>query len=173
MAYTSGRVHTLGKVEHGYGRYEARLKLPFGQGLWPAFWLMGADFPTVGWPYCGEIDIMEIDGAYSDTLFGTIHGPGYSIGTTIETTAPLHHDFHVYAVEIEPQQISFWIDDTLYQTLTPADLPADSDWVYDGEFFILLNLAIGGNFVGSPDFTTAFPATYLIDYVRFYALSPS
>ena len=84
----------------------------------------------------------------------------------------LHHDFHIYAVEIEPEKISFWIDDTLYQVITPTDLPPNTDWVYDGEFFILLNLAIGGNFVGSPDFTTSFPATYLIDYVRFYELSP-
>ena len=169
--YTSGRIHTRDKVTLGYGRYEARLKMPFGLGLWPAFWLLGSNHSEVGWPECGEVDIMELDGAYPLELHGTVHGPGYSggsgVGTVYTANEALTNDFHVYAVEIEPEQISFWLDDTRYQVLTPADLPSGTQWVFDGEFFVLLNLAIGGHFLENPDFTTNFPATYAIDYVRF------
>jgi beta-glucanase (GH16 family) len=171
FSYTSGRIHTKDKVSLGYGRYEARLQMPFGTGLWPAFWLMGSDYEVVGWPSCGEVDIMEIDGAYPLQLHGTVHGPGYSggsgVGMTYTADVPLTSDFHIYAVEIQPEQISFWLDDTQYQVLTPEDLPSGAEWVFDGEFFVLLNLAVGGHFVDDPDFTTDFPATYLVDYVRF------
>jgi beta-glucanase (GH16 family) len=174
FSYTSGRIHTRDKVSLGYGRYEARLKMPFGTGLWPAFWLLGADFGSVGWPNCGEVDIMELNGAYPLQLHGTVHGPGYSggsgVGTTHNTNTPLTTDFHTYAVEIQPQRIAFWFDDIQYQILTSEDLPSGTEWVFDGEFFVLLNLAVGGHYVGDPDFTTDFPATYLIDYVRFMEL---
>jgi beta-glucanase (GH16 family) len=169
--YTSGRIHTRDKAVVGFGRVEARLKMPFGAGLWPAFWLLGTDFPTIGWPACGEIDIMELDGAYPLELHGTVHGPGYSggsgVGSVWSSPQPLTSDFHVYAVDIEPDRLSFWIDDVLTQVLTPEDLPSGTTWVFNGQFFVLLNLAIGGHFVDSPDFTTQFPATYLIDYVRY------
>jgi beta-glucanase (GH16 family) len=171
FSYTSGRIHTKDKVSLGYGRYEARIQVPFGTGLWPAFWLLGSDYGAVGWPDCGEVDIMELDGAYPLQLHGTVHGPGYSggsgVGTTHTTDAPLYSDFHIYAVEIQPEQISFWLDDTNYLVVGLDDIPSGSEWPFDGEFFVLLNLAVGGHFVGDPDFTTDFPATLLVDYVRF------
>lgn len=172
--YTSARLNTRGKFEQAYGRFEARMKVPSGQGLWPAFWMMGNDLGKVGWPNAGEIDIMENIGKEPSMVHGTIHGPGYS--GTGGITAPysltgeqrFSDDFHVFAVEWEPQVIRFYVDDTLYATRTPADLPAGKKWVFDHSFFLLLNLAVGGDWPGNPDPSTRFPQKLLVDYVRTY-----
>jgi len=175
--YTSARLITSGKFEQAYGRYEARIKIPYGQGVWPAFWLLGADDKQVGWPQCGEIDIMENIGREPGMVHGTIHGPGYSGGKGIGGSYSVNpgrfaDDFHIYAVEWEPEEIRFYVDDHLYTARRPSDLPAGTKWVYDHPFYILLNFAVGGEWPGSPDATTKFPQVMLVDYVRVYKKSP-
>ena len=172
-SYTSGRIKTEGGYEQGYGRYEARIKMPAGKGLWPAFWMLGANFSEVGWPTCGEVDIMEYRGDNTYTAHGTVHGPGYSGGEGIGTSYVLPEgtfsdDYHTFAVEIDPEHIAWYVDDNLYQRLTPGDLPEGTPWVFSAEQFLILNLAVGGSFLENPDETTAFPATLSVDYVRAY-----
>jgi beta-glucanase (GH16 family) len=172
--YTSARLKTQTKFAQAYGRFEARIKIPRGQGIWPAFWMLGNDIDKVGWPQCGEIDIMENIGKEPALVHGTIHGPGYSgdhgIGApfALPSKANFADDFHIYAVEWEPKAIRFYVDDHLYETRTPSDLPAGAKWVYDHPFFLLLNVAVGGGWSGSPDATSVYPQTMLVDYVRVY-----
>jgi len=175
--YTSARLKTQGKFSQTYGRFEARIKIPRGQGIWPAFWMLGDDIQKTPWPDCGEIDIMENIGKEPNTVHGTIHGPGYSGAGGI--SAPLAtavdqkfaDDFHVYAVEWEPKELRFYVDEYLYATRTPADLPKGTKWVYDHPFFLLLNVAVGGGWPRNPDATSVFPQTMLVDYVRVYKRS--
>jgi beta-glucanase (GH16 family) len=173
--YTSGRINTFDLFEPSGGRFEARIKLPRGQGLWPAFWMLGADFATVGWPACGEIDIMEYRGQEPGIIFGSLHGPGYSGGGAItgrlDTGLDLSADFHVYAVEWLEDRITWLLDGTPYQTFTRGNLPSGARWVFDHPFALILNVAVGGNFVGSPDASTPFPQTMLVDWVRAYGWS--
>ncbi len=170
--YTSGRINTNGFFAHEYGRFEARIRLPEGAGIWPAFWLLGGNFATVGWPACGEIDILEYRGQEPRTLHGSLHGPGYSGGNAITSRyelpgpAGFDDDFHVFAVEWTSDRITWIVDDVRYVTVRPADLPGA--WVFDHPFFIILNVAVGGHFVGPPDAATTFPQTMLVDYVRVY-----
>jgi beta-glucanase (GH16 family) len=172
--YTSARIKTEGLYDHGYGRVEARIKIPYGQGMWPAFWMLGNNIGKVSWPMCGEIDIMENIGKEPSIVHGTIHGPGYSgangIGSpySLPNNQKFSDDFHVYAAEWEPNQIRFYVDKSLYATRTPADLPKGTTWVYDHNFFIILNVAVGGGWPGYPDATTTFPQQMLVDYVRVY-----
>ena len=167
--YTSARIKTQGLLAWTYGRFEARMQLPAGNGIWPAFWMLGADFETVGWPACGEIDIMEHIGREPNRIHGTVHGPGYSGsgGVGHYTTVPdLAEAFHVYAVEWEPEEIRWYVDDEEYFKLTPQSVRGD--WVYDHPFFLLLNLAVGGEWPGPPDDSTVFPQFLKVDYVRVY-----
>jgi len=171
--YTSARLKTQGRFEQAYGRFEARIRVPYGQGIWPAFWMLGNNIQTAGWPNCGEIDIMEHIGREPYTVYGTIHGPGYSGASGIGapytlTSARFTDDFHVFAVEWEPNQIRWYVDGNLYQTRTPADLPTGSAWVFDHPHFLILNLAVGGYWPGDPDSTTVFPQKMYVDYVRVY-----
>ncbi|HVH88273.1 MAG TPA: glycoside hydrolase family 16 protein [Terriglobales bacterium] len=175
-SYTSARLKTAGKFSQKYGRFEARIKMPRGKGIWPAFWMLGDDISSIGWPKCGEIDIVENLGSEPSIAHGTIHGPGYSGGHGIGSPFSLPNNkhfsdnFHLFAVEWEPQEIRFYVDDHLYATRRPADLPPGAKWVYDHPFFIILNLAVGGNWPGNPDETTQFPQKMLVDYVRVYRL---
>lgn len=171
--YTSARITTKGLKEFRFGRIEARIKAPFSQGLWPAFWMLGANIDGVGWPQTGEIDIMELRGQEPSTIIGSIHGPGYSGGDAISQSFQLFDsrfdtEFHVFAIEWGSDFIDFFVDDRLYNRLTPADIPAGSDWVFDRHFFLLLNVAVGGNFVGPPSPNSRFPQSMLIDYIRVY-----
>ena len=172
--YTSARLKTQGKFSQDYGRFEARIKIPRGQGIWPAFWMLGADIDKTQWPACGEIDIMENIGKEPSLVHGTIHGPGYSGGEALGLSYSLPgegtfaDDFHIYAVEWEPKEIRFYVDEHLYETRRPADLPNGAKWVYDHPFFILLNVAVGGSWPGNPDGTSVYPQTMLVDYVRVY-----
>ena len=176
--YTSARLKTQGKFEQTYGRFEARLQIPRGQGLWPAFWMLGNDISTAGWPRCGEIDVMENIGREPSTVHGTVHGPGYSGGNgigaafTLSGAARFADGFHVFAVEWEPAAIRWYVDGTPYQTRTPADLPPGQHWAFDHPFFLLLNVAVGGSWPGNPDASTVFPQTMLVDYVRVYRRNP-
>jgi beta-glucanase (GH16 family) len=170
--FTSARLTTQGKLTQQYGRIEARIQIPTGKGIWPAFWMLGENYDTVGWPRSGEIDIMENIGSEPWVVHGTLHGPGYSGGSGVGAAyrlpdrSPFHANFHVYAVEWEPEEIRWYVDDALYSTITPARLPGD--WVYDQPFFIILNVAVGGRWPGYPDATTEFPQRMLVDYVRIY-----
>lgn len=169
--YTSARITTKGLYAKKYGRFEARIKLPWGQGIWPAFWLLGDNIDTVGWPQCGEIDIMEYRGQEPTIVHGSLHGPGYSGGNPITKSYELQNDrfdtdFHIFGIEWGEGYINFYVDDVLYNQITPADVTGE--WVYDHEFFIIMNLAVGGSFAGSPNANTVFPQTMLVDYVRVY-----
>ena len=171
--FTSARLITKNKFSPQYGRFEARIKMPYGQGIWPAFWLLGSNIDTVGWPTCGELDIMENIGKEPSIIHGTIHGPGYSGGGgptasyTLANNQRFADSFHTFAVEWEPNTIRFYCDGILYKTRTPDDVPGKV-WAFDHPFFIILNLAVGGNWPGNPDATTVFPQTLLVDYVRVY-----
>jgi beta-glucanase (GH16 family) len=168
-------MNTRGLFTQSYGRFEARMKLPKGQGLWPAFWLLGANSKSEGWPGCGEIDIMENLGHEPSKIHGSMHGPGYSGAHPLTASYALPgnrtfaDDFHVFSVEWEPNVVRFYVDDVLYETQTPRSLPAGAQWVYDHPFFIILNLAVGGNWPKDPDDTTVSPSFMLVDYVRVYA----
>jgi beta-glucanase (GH16 family) len=172
--YTSARINTQNHFTQKYGRFEARIQLPTGKGIWPAFWLLGDNHDTNPWPDCGEIDILETIGA-SDTMYSTIHGPGYSGSKGLSTKFALpagqqvDNAFHLYAVEWSPNDIKFFFDNHLIVERTPADLPSNTMWVYDHPFYLLLNLAVGGNWPGNPDDTTVFPQRMLVDYVRVYS----
>ena len=170
-AYTSARLITKGKFEQRYGRFEARMRLPYGQGMWPAFWMLGGDIDINPWPGAGEIDIMEYRGQEPTVVLGSVHGPGYSAGNAITKRYELTNDrfdtgFHVFGIEWGPDYINYYVDDVLYNQITPDDVTGD--WVFDKPFYILINLAVGGNFVGSPNSETVFPQTMLVDYVRVY-----
>ncbi|MEO2052944.1 MAG: glycoside hydrolase family 16 protein [Allomuricauda sp.] len=169
--YTSARLVTKDKFEQQYGRFEARIRLPYGQGIWPAFWMLGADIDENPWPGAGEIDIMEYRGQNPTVLIGTVHGPGYSGGESISKEYTLPNDrfdtgFHIFGIEWGPEYINFYVDDVLYNQITPEDVTGQ--WVFDKPFYILMNLAVGGTFVGSPNQETIFPQTMIVDYVRVY-----
>jgi beta-glucanase (GH16 family) len=172
--YTSARLKTLGRFSQTYGRFEARIKIPYGQGMWPAFWMLGEDIDKVGWPACGEIDIMENIGKEPAMIHGSIHGPGYVGGTGLEAPYTLPGKqrfadaFHLFAIEWEPDSVSFYVDNDLYVRRTPADLKPGWRWVFDKPFFLILNLAVGGDWPGNPDAHTVFPQNMLVDYVRIY-----
>ena len=167
--YTSGRLQTNGKFTQRYGRFEASIKIPRGQGIWPAFWMLGDNLGSAGWPNAGEIDIMENVGKEPNTLYGTVHGPGYSGGASIggnrNIGTPLGNAFHTYAVEWSPNLIVWYLDGAEYFRITPAQLRGNA-WVFDHPFFMILNVAVGGTWPGSPDATSTYPQTMLIDYVR-------
>lgn len=169
--FTSGRIKTQNLFAQAYGRFEARIKTPSGPGLWPAFWMLGANIETINWPQCGEIDIMEQRGQEPYITHGSVHGPGYSGGNAKTKSYALSSgrfdtDFHVYAIEWGVDYIDYYLDNFLYQRITPQDVTGQ--WVYNTPFFILLNVAVGGNYVGFPSAATPFPQSMVIDYVRVY-----
>ena len=170
-SYTSARMTTAGKRTFREGKFEARIKLPIGQGIWPAFWMLGTDLPTVGWPQSGEIDIMEYRGQEPTVVLGSLHGPGYSAGNALTRryTLPVGRfsdDFHVFTVEWTADEIKWYVDGELYHTAEPAFV--SGPWVFNKPFYLILNVAVGGGFVGAPDAGTIFPQTMLVDWVRVY-----
>jgi beta-glucanase (GH16 family) len=174
--YTSARLKTQGLFSQAYGRFEARIKLPAGQGMWPAFWMLGNDIATIGWPQCGEIDIMENIGKEPDTVHGSLHGPSskgptsdFSEHFLLPAGLKFANDFHLYAVEWEPGSFRFFVDTTLYATRKQSQWPAGGTWAFEHPFFLLLNVAVGGDWPGSPDNSTVFPQQMLVDYVRVYS----
>ena len=171
--FTSTRLKTKGLFAQAYGRFEARIRIPRGQGLWPAFWMLGADIDSIGWPRCGEIDIMENIGREPAIAHGTLHGPGYSGAGGIGRADTLSvgafaDDFHIFSVAWRPNDIRWYVDGRQYHRMTSADLPPGAKWVFDHPFFLLLNVAVGGGWPGDPDASTTFPQQMLIDYVRVY-----
>ncbi len=173
--FTSARLKTQGLKDFRYGRIEARLKVPAGAGVWPAFWMLGSNIDEIGWPDCGEIDIMEYVGKEPNLIMGTLHGPGYSgaLGLTSRSLQEYNiaDDFHTYALEWDKDQISWFFDGVRYHTLTREDV-GDERWVFDQPFFMILNLALGGTLGGFISLDTAFPAYVYADYVRVYQEIP-
>lgn len=176
--YTSARINTRDRFAFRYGRIEARIRLPAGQGIWPAFWLLSQDSPYGSWAATGEIDIMEainLDGTGGNQIFGTIHYGGESPDnlSTSERYTPstdVSEQFHVYALEWDVDEIRWYVDDTLYAvqnswSSTAAPYPAP----FDQPFYIILNVAVGGNFPGAPNRDTEFPVTMDVDWVRVYS----
>jgi len=163
----SSRIKTEGKFEFRYGKVEARIRLPFGQGIWPAFWMLGANIATSGWPACGEIDIMENIGREPSTIHATLHGPGYSGKKGISGSFSLpartrfSDHFHVFSADWSPDSVQFSVDGIAYHRVIRQNLPPGLPWVFDHPFFLLLNLAVGGDWPGRPDATTSFPQTML------------
>ncbi|WP_306643192.1 family 16 glycosylhydrolase [Sanyastnella coralliicola] len=171
MNYTSGRIKSLNKQYWTYGKMEARMKLPTGQGLWPAFWMLPeGQF----WP--GEIDIMEIVGNEPSILHGTTHqgtvGDVLSIGGSYDAGASLADDFHTYAIVWYPDNIEWYFDDILYFSLERSQVPPQYEWLFAQDYYFLLNVAVGGNWPGAPDATTSFPQEMQVDYVRVYEYAP-
>lgn len=172
--YTSARLNTKGLFQQAYGRFEARIKLPWSQGLWPAFWMLGDDQGgSLVWPQIGEIDIMENRGQEPTITHGSVHGPRYSGGEAITksyqlTSGRFDTEFHVFGVEWGPNYINYYVDDVLYNQITPEDVTGE--WVFnDNAFHMLLNVAVGGSFAGNPNTSSVFPQTMYVDYVRVYS----
>ncbi|PYO94150.1 MAG: hypothetical protein DMD62_06860 [Gemmatimonadetes bacterium] len=168
--YRSAKITTRGKMPVAPGRVEARIQLAAGQGLWPAFWLLGDNIGTVGWPTCGEMDIMENKGSQPTATSSAVHGPGYSGNTpfvNVHGTGPTTQ-FHVYAVEWDSQSIRFFVDSVQHYVVTRAIVSQRGPWVFDQPFYAILNLAVGGNFDHDPTSDAIFPATMLVDYVRVF-----
>ncbi len=178
--YTSARLKTQGVFTQQYGRFESRIKIPAGEGMWPAFWLLGANIDKVGWPHCGEVDIMENIGKEPDLVHGSLHSAS-TTKSTRDFTAPFPtppdspgfaDDFHVYAVEWDAQTVKFFVDGQQYGTVDKKLWTmGNGEWAFDQPFFVILNLAVGGNWPGPPDKSTKFPKEMLVDYVRVYKKS--
>ncbi|MGG7308640.1 glycoside hydrolase family 16 protein [Curtobacterium sp. AB451] len=170
-SYTSARLKTEGTTTAQYGRIEARIRIPRGQGIWPAFWMLGADIGSVGWPACGEIDVMENVGYEPAVVHGTVHGPGYSGAQGVSaayrnpTGAAFADGFHVFGVDWRPDAVTWTVDGAAYRTVTRQDVGANP-WVFDKPFFVVLNVAVGGSWPGSPDASTRFPQQMTVDWVR-------
>jgi beta-glucanase (GH16 family) len=170
-SYTSARINSRAKFEFAYGRVEARIRVPRGRGLLPAFWALGSNLDTAGWPAAGEIDIMEVNGSEPFTLHGTLHGPrsghkDYALEASRRTRVALARGFHVYGVSWTPGRISFRLDGAVYAVRRRSDLSVGSSWRFDHPFFLLLTLAVGPRWLGPPNATTPWPATMLVDWVR-------
>ena len=176
--YASARLNTGNKITTQYGYIEARLKLPVGKGIWPAFWMLGNDIGSAGWPACGEMDIMENLGSEPSLNHGSMHGPGYSGGNSLTATYTLPNGqkfkdgYHLFALKWTPNSATFYVDGNAYETRTPYSMPAGASWVFNKPFFFILNLAVGGGWPGNPDASTVFPQNYLVDYVRVYKFLP-
>jgi len=172
---TSARLLTKDKWAWTYGRIEARIQIPRGQGIWPAFWMLGTNIDSVPWPTCGEIDIMENIGKEPGTVHGTVHGPGYFGGNgiggpfTLPGGKAFADNFHVFAIECETNRIRWFVDGQPYFSVTPARLPKNTQWVFNKSKFLILNLAVGGGWPGYPDAQTTFPQRMVVDYVRVYS----
>lgn len=168
--WTSARLKTQGLFAQTNGRFEARIQLPQGVGIWPAFWMLGEDIESVGWPACGEIDILEARGADPYTVNAAIHGPGHSGGSAVYDSLTQDEDLqstaHVYAVEWDQDHIAWFFDDTLVMTAHPGK--TNGSWVFDDDFFLILNVAVGGTYGGPPDDTTPSESRMFVDYVRVY-----
>lgn len=163
--YTSGRIVTRDKMAFGLGTITARIKMPAGQGIWPAFWMLGSDIDTVGWPECGEIDIMEIVND-ATTYNVSLHAPNAKIGQS-GPIPDLSADFHTYWMTRRTDSIVVGVDEGTLATFSPESLPPDAPWVFNGPMFVLLNVAVGGDWPGPPNESTVLPQAMTVDWVRF------
>ena len=174
ISYTSARLKSIGLQEFQYGRIDVRAVLPFGQGIWPAIWMLGDNFPTAGWPACGEIDIMEVIGSSPSTTHGTIHfGADWTQhnyvgqGTSLTSGQTFADEFHVFSIEWDANGITWLLDDSPFYSVSP-NVVGSQPYPFDHPFFFILNVAVGGQWPGYPDATTTFPQFMAIDYVRVF-----
>lgn len=168
--YTSTRITTQGKKEFQYGYIEVKAKLPTGNGIWPAFWMLGSNITEKGWPWCGEIDILEYVGKDPHVIFTSLHtkdSHGETINTKKTTIETIEEGFHTYAIDWNAQRIIFFVDEQAVYTFQPKD-KSEAVWPFDQPYYILLNMAIGGNFGGPEVDDTIFPQQYVIDYIKVY-----
>ena len=176
--YTSARLNSEGLLHQQYGRFEASIRLPAGKGLWPAFWLLGENIEDVGWPRCGEVDILEMAGSQPQIIDGSMHGPGYSGTMSLTRDYELESgmfidSFHTFALEWTAEGMRWLVDGNVYHVRTRAGLAElGLDWVFDQPFYMILNLAVGGLYDGSPDETTPFPSQLVFDYISVSRLEP-
>ncbi|MGI4741547.1 MAG: glycoside hydrolase family 16 protein [Janthinobacterium lividum] len=172
-SYTSGRIITKGKKEFTFGRLDVRAKLPKGKGIWPAIWMLGANDSQVSWPACGEIDIMELKGSTPTVNLSTVHfgntvathqykGTSYALPST--AGGDFSTDFHIFSLVRSQNKMEFYADGAKYYTLTSNDV---APYPFNNPFYVILNLAVGGDFDGNPDASTVFPQTMQVDYVKF------
>lgn len=170
-AYTSTRITTKGKKEFKYGYMEARLKIPVGQGIWPAFWMLGSNIEQTGWPLCGEIDIMEYVGREPHVAYSTLHTKEthgeHANGKKTEVT-DLEDGFHVFGVDWTKDKITFYVDDKPVHSFEPKEKKQEI-WPYNQPFFFILNVAVGGNFGGPEVDDSIFPQEYVVDYIKVYS----
>lgn len=173
--YTSARIRTIEKGDWKFGRFEIRAKLPEGQGIWPAVWMLPTEEVYGGWPRSGEIDIMELVGHRPSTVHGTVHfGPVWpgnqdESGTYTLSNGKFSDDFHVFSIEWMEDEINWYVNDNLYHTVTPETL-SPHNYPFNEKFHLILNLAVGGNWPGNPNSSTRFPQTLEVDYIRVYQL---
>ncbi len=168
--YSSTRITTKSNKEFKYGRIETRAKLPIGKGIWPAFWMLGSNISEVGWPKCGEIDILEYIGKEPDVIFTSLHtqaSHGNTINTKKTKIETIEEGFHIYAVDWNEQKMDFFVDEKLVYTFNPQ-LKNEDIWPFDKNFFIIINMAIGGNFGGPEVDNSIFPQEFIIDYIKVY-----
>lgn len=171
--YTSARMISKDKQNFGFGRIDIRAKMPEGQGIWPALWMLGKNIDAVGWPACGELDIMELVGHKPNTIHGTAHyGPAFPNnklnGATFSGVGgDYSEDYHVFSLVKNQGSVFWYIDDIVYHEITPQKLGNDP-YPFNGEFFMVMNIAVGGNWPGDPDETTVFPQQMIVDYVRYF-----
>lgn len=172
--YTSSRIITQGKKTFQYGRIDIRAVLNEGQGLWPAFWMLGENITSVGWPACGEIDIMEMIGSVPGRVHGTVHwGNSFaqrqSKGNSVALTLGRKYadEFHVYSIIWKEDEITFLLDDKAFLTITPEDMNGQN-YPFNQPFYFVLNIAVGGNWPGSPNASTPFPSHVIVDYIRVF-----
>ncbi len=174
--YFSARLTTKNKAMPQFGYVEARIKLPYGQGIWPAFWMLGGNIDAVSWPTCGEIDILENIGREPSIAHGSLHGPGYSGGNPLTGSYTLpggqsfKNAYHLFALKRTTNAVTFYVDGSAYETRKASEVKT---WVFNQPFFFILNVAVGGRWPGSPDASTVFPQNMLVDYVRVYKPVPS
>jgi beta-glucanase (GH16 family) len=167
--YTSGQISTKGLFSFTYGRLEARIKLPSGQGIWPAFWLIDNNC-TKSWnPRCGEIDIMENIGNEPAKIYGTVHGPLYSTGSYTLQHGAFADNFHIFTLQWDANHLYFFVDGINYKIVDKATITNQADWIYDHPFYIILDIAIGGSWPGNPDSTNVWPQKMYISYVKLYS----
>ena len=169
-AYTSTRITTASKKEFQYGRIEARAKLPVGKGIWPAFWMLGGNISKVGWPQCGEIDILEYVGKNPHLVYTSLHtqdSHGETINSKKTVFTEIEEGFHIYAVEWTKDKMEFFVDDKLVYTFQP-EVKNENTWPFNQPFYIIINMAVGGNFGGPEVDDTIFPQEYVLDYVKVY-----
>ncbi len=167
--YTSAQITTQGHFSFTYGLLQARIKVPQGLGFWSGFWLIGTNCDTVGWPACGEIDVMEILGNAPNRLYATVHGPQVAYSTYQLSQGSFADDFHLYELRWDPDHLYFMLDGMTYYTIDrTSSFPSPDDWVYNHPFSIVFNLPVGGKWPGNPPATATFPQRMYISYVRLY-----
>lgn len=167
--YTSARIKTQGKKDFRFGRIDIRARLPKGQGIWPAIWMLGSNITSVSWPNCGEIDIMELVGHEPKVVHGTVHyfdgSYKYNSSSTSINPGDFSDQFHVFSILWDQNKIQWYVDNQLFKTFTNSGV---QNYPFNNNFFFILNIAVGGNWPGSPDDTTVFPQEMVVDYIRVF-----